>query len=296
MSSRRDQFFASLFDRQSMRRRYPHRDTAFRAYLQDLGPLPLLTAEQEARLLARAASGDTKAQETLVEANLRMVIAISARYQGRGLAMLDLIQEGNLGLLKAIERFDPDKGERLSSYAKYWILSGIQRAIAGHGTLLSAPIRAGERLQEVREVIEQFKGKGIEPTPARIAQSLNCPRDEVIELLDLMQKPLDLYHLEEEHGMLAERIAAPAVFLSNEITSPSLLSDVREVISKALTPKQRLVIEARFGLNEEGVIYGYREIAERFFQRTDPRADESIRQLEKSGLARLRVALGEKEA
>jgi RNA polymerase primary sigma factor len=291
----RSEFFASLFDRQSMRKRYPYRDTAFRAYLQDLGPLPLLTAEQEARLLARAGSGDTKAHELLVEANVRMIIAIAARYQGRGLAMLDLIQEGNLGLLRAIERFDPEKGERLSSYAKYWILSGIQRAIAEHGTILSAPIRAGERLQEVRGVIEQFKMKGIEPTPARIAQSLNWPLDQIIELLDLMQKPLDLYY-PEEHGMLAERIAAPPMFLSNEVTSPSLLSDVQEIIRQVLTPKQRLVIEARFGLNEEGVIYTYREIADKFFGRIGPRADESIRQLEKSALAKLRVAFGEKEA
>ena len=119
----RSEFFASLFDRQSMRKRYPYRDTALSAYLHDLGELPLLTAEQEAELLIQVTHDDSDAVVHLVEANLRLVIAIAARFQGRGLAMLDLIQEGNLGLLKAIKRFNPNKAGRLSTYVKYWILN-----------------------------------------------------------------------------------------------------------------------------------------------------------------------------
>lgn len=295
MPSRPD-FFASLFDRQAMRKRYPHHDIALRTYLNDLGELPLLTEKQEAALLTLAAKGDSDAVARLVEANLRLVITIAARYQGQGLPMMDLIQEGNLGLLKAIEKFDLDKSQRLSTYAKYWILSEIQRAVAGHGTLLHAPLRTGERLQAVREVIEQFKVQGIEPTPTRIAHSLDWPLDQVMELLDLMQTPLDLYRTEGDGGMLAERIAAPPVFLSNEVASPTLLSDVREMINQILTRKQRLVIEHRFGLNEEGVIYSYREIAATFFDRTDSRADVSIREIEKNALARLRTAFDGKEA
>lgn len=292
----RSELFESLFNREVMRRRYPHSDTAFSAYLQDLGALPLLSATQEAELLAQATAGNPDASQRLVEANLRLVIVIAARFQGKGLPMLDLIQEGNLGLFEAITRFNPSKAKRLSTYAKYWILYAIQRAVANHGTLLHAPVRTGERLQAVREVIAQFKVQGSEPTPIRIAQSLNWPLDQVIELLDLMQKPLDLYRTEEGHGMLAERIAAPPMFLSNEVTSPEGLADVRAMIATVLTSRQRLVIENRFGLNDNGVVYDYREIAALFFQRTDARADVSIREIEKNALARLRAAFDGMEA
>jgi RNA polymerase primary sigma factor len=292
----RSEFFASLFDRQNMGRRYPHHDTTFSAYLQDLQEIPLLTAAQEAELLAQVANGDAEAQQQLVEANLRLVIAIAAHFQGRGLAMLDLIQEGNIGLLEAMKRFDPTKTKRLSTYAKYWILSSIQRAVAGHGTLVHAPYRTGERLQAVKEVVAKFKAQGIELTSANIAAHLAWPVDQVIELLDLMQKPLSLSRMEGEHETLAERIVAPPVFLSNDITSPSLLADVRAMIGAVLTPKERLVIEHRFGLTEDGIVYEYYEIAANCFQRIGPRADESIRQLEKSALAKLRLAFDGKEA
>jgi RNA polymerase primary sigma factor len=292
----RSEFFASLFDRQSMRKRYPHHDTALGAYLHDLGALPLLTDKQEIALLALVAAGDSDAVMQLVEANLRLVIAIAARFQGRGLAMLDLIQEGNLGLLKAIRRFDSSKTQRLSTYAKYWILSSIQRPLAGHGTLVHAPFRTGERLQEMKEVIATFEDQGIEPTPTKIAAHLTWPIDQVMELLDLMQKPLSLSRAEGDHGALAERIVAPSMFLSNDITSSTQLADVRAMISEMLTPKERLVIEHRFGLTEEGIVYEYGEIAAKCFQRTGPRADEAVRQLEKSALMKLRRAFEEQEA
>jgi RNA polymerase sigma factor (sigma-70 family) len=300
MSSRRDQFFASLFDRQRMRKRYPHRDTAFSAYMSDLGVLPPVpTAAQEATLLAQVANGDSSAVLQLAEANLRLVIAIAANYQGRGLPMLDLIQEGNLGLLEAIKHYDSskaNKAKRLSTYAKYWIISSIQRALAGHGTLVHAPYRTGERLQVLREAIVVFEDQqGIEPTAAILAERLGWPFDEVMELLTLMQKPLSLSQMEGEDETLAERIVAPPVFLSNDITSPSLLADVRAMIGAVLTPKERLVIEHRFGLTEDGIVYEHREIAAICFQRVGPRADESIRQLEKRALAKLRLAFDGKE-
>jgi RNA polymerase primary sigma factor len=291
------QFFDSLFDKETMRRRYPHSDTALSAYMQDLGKIPLLTAEQEAQLLLRATQGNAEAQQQLVVSNLRLVITIAARFQGRGLSMLDLIQEGNLGLLKAIERFqfDPEHPRRLSTYAKFWILQDIQRAVAGHGTLLHASFGAGERLQTIRDAIAEFEVQEIEPTAKALARRLDWPLDHVIELLDLMQKPLSLSQTRGEQRMLAERIAAPPLFLSNEITSPELLADVREMISQVLTKRQRLVIENRFGLNDEGVVYSYHEIAAKFFDRTEPRADVSIREMEKNALARLRTAFEGKE-
>lgn len=296
MSSRREQFFASLFDRQGMRKRYPHRDTAFSAYMSDLGVLPPVpTAAQEAELLAHFANGDSSAVLQLAEANLRMVIAIAANYQGRGLPMLDLIQEGNLGLLEAIKHYNSSKAskeKRLSTYAKYWIISSIQRALAGHGTLIHAPYRTGEKLQVMREAIAVFEDQqGIEPTAATLAERLGWPLDEVMELLTLMQKPLSLSQMEGGYDMQT----AP-LFLTNDLLSPSLLADVRAMIGVVLTPKERLVIEHRFGLTEDGIVYEYREIAEKVFHRSGPRADEPVRQLEKSALKKLRLAFDGKEA
>lgn len=291
----RSELFESLFNRELMRKLYPHQDTALRDYLQDLGALPLLTEEQEAVLLLHATQGDTEAQQQLVVSNIRLVIAIAARYQGRGLNMLDLIQFGNIGLFKAITRFDFSKGQRLSTYAKYPILSTIQRAVAEFGPTLHGPIRTGERLQQVRKVIAEFEAQEIEPTAKALSRRLDWPLEQVVELLELMQKPLSLSHTGGEQGMLVERIAAPPLFLSNETTSPELLSDVRAMIATVLTTRQRLVIENLFGLNDEGIVYTHKEIAALFFNRTGPRADVSIREIEQNALARLRVAFEGKE-
>ncbi|MBA2678652.1 MAG: RNA polymerase sigma factor RpoD/SigA [Ktedonobacteraceae bacterium] len=291
--SRRDQFFTSLFDPEGMRMRYPHHDTALSAYLQELGTIPLLTPQQEAELLTKAIQGDPSASAHLVEANLRLVIAIAARFQGKGLAMLDLIQEGNLGLIEAIKRFDFSKAKRLSTYAKYWIVASISRAVTERGGSMHLPSYIGERMQKIQRVSSELLLQEREPTPERLAEHLGLPIDQVVEVLDLMQKPLSL---QGGHDAISEHVAAPSLFLTTEITSPALLADVKQMISTILTPKQRLVIEARFGLNDEGIVYEYHEIAARFFHRTDERADSSIRQLEKSALARLRAAFDEQEA
>jgi RNA polymerase primary sigma factor len=294
MSSRRDQFFTSLFDPEGMRMRYPHHDTALSAYLQELGAIPLLTPQQETELLTKATQGDPSASAHLVEANLRLVVTIAARFQGKGLAMLDLIQEGNLGLIEAIKRFDFSKAKRLSTYAKYWIVASINRAVTERGGSMHLPSYIGERMQKIQRVSSELLLQEKEPTPERLAERLDLPIDHVVEVLDLMQKPLSLHPSKGDHDAIGE-FAAPPLFLTTEITSPSLLADVKQMIGEVLTPKQRLVLEARFGLND-GIVYEYHEIAARFFGRTDERADSSIRQLEKSALARLRAAFDEQEA
>ena len=293
--SRRDQFFTSLFDPEGMRMRYPHHDTALGAYLQELGAIPLLTPQQETELLTKALQGDPSASAYLVEANLRLVVTIAARFQGKGLAMLDLIQEGNLGLIEAIKRFDFSKAKRLSTYAKYWIVASISRAVTERGGSMRLPSYIGERMQKIQRASSELLLQEKEPTPEGLAERLDLPIDQVVEVLDLMQKPLSLHQSLEDQDAIGELIAAPPLFLTTEITSPSLLADVKQMIGEVLTPKQRVVLEARFGLND-GIVYEYHEIAARFFHRTDERADSSIRQLEKSALARLRAAFDEQEA
>jgi len=262
-----------------------------------LGAIPLLTPQQETELLTKATQGDPSASAHLVEANLRLVVTIAARFQGKGLAMLDLIQEGNLGLIEAITRFNFSKAKRLSTYAKYWIVASISRAVTERGGSMHLPSYIGERMQKIQRASSELLLQEREPTPERLAERLSLPIDQVVEVLDLMQKPLSLHQSQSrgDHDAIGERIAAPPLFLTTEITSPSLLADVKHMISTVLTPKQRLVLEARFGLND-GIVYEYHEIAARFFGRTDERADSSIRQLEKSALARLRAAFDEQEA
>lgn len=145
-------------------------------------------------------------------------------------------------------------------------------------------------------MIAEFEAQEIEPTATALSRRLGWPLDQVIELLELMQKPLSLSQTQGEQGILAERIAAPAMFLSTTTISPEGLADVQAMMATVLTARQRLVIENRFGLNEEGIVYDYREIAALFFQRDDPRADVSIREIEKNALARLRAAFSGKEA
>jgi RNA polymerase primary sigma factor len=298
MPSNRKQFFNALFSKSTMRKMYPHRDAALRAYLRDLGPLPLLTAEQEAQLLRRTSQGDVEARQRLIEANLRLVIVIAARFQGRGLSMMDLIQEGNLGLLESIQRFDFTKSNsaRLSTYATYRIFHAIGRAVAERGKIIHTPYSTAQRMQEIEKVVWEFVEQGVEPTTKSIAERVSLTVEQVAELLALMQEPLSLYQEDEEHDSLSDVIVAPPLLLSNEVATPSLLADVAQMISSVLSADELRVIEHRYGLTDEGIIYDYHEIAAKVYGRTGKRADERIRQLERSGLAKLRAAFDREEA
>lgn len=295
MASSRDRFFDGLFSKDAMRKRYPHYDSALHAYLRDIRDLPLLTASGEAELLARAGKGDTKAALRLAEANVRLVVVIAARFQGRGLSMIDLISEGNIGLLEAIERFDFSKAQRLSTYAKYRILQKISRALAERASLIHTPTSTAQKMERIGRVVSEFLGRGVEPTTKEIAARTNLPLEQVVELLTLMQEPLSINQRQGEDDPLAEVIEAPALLLSSEASAPEAFRDVIQVMGQILTQPERQVIELRFGLHD-GVIYDYTEIAEKLFSRRGERVGERIRQLERSALGKLRTAFEREES
>jgi RNA polymerase primary sigma factor len=275
---------------------FPHQDAALRAYLRDIGGLPLpLSAADEAHHLRAALKGDRQAQRILVETNLRLVIVIAARFQGRGLSIMDLLQEGNLGLYDTINLFDLSKKTRFATFAKFHVLKRIGRAIAERAPLIHTPYSTAQNMQKIERAVSEFMDQGINPTTAMIAKRVELSVEHVAELLILLQEPLSLNQQEEDHDPLATMIAAPPLVLSNEVSSPSLLIDVKEMISEVLTEDEQQIIELRFGLDGEGIIYDYHEIAEKLYYRTGSRADERIRQLERSALAKLRSAF-EKEA
>lgn len=295
MGSRsRKQFFDSLFSKEALRKLFPHRDAALQAYLRRVGTLaPLLTAEEEARLLPRAIAGDQQAQRRLVEANLKMVILIATRFQGQGLSIMDLIQEGNLGLYDAMAKFDLSKGTRFTTYAKFHVVKRLGRAIAVRAKHLSMPYSTAQRVQQIEQAISALLERGAEPTPEKIAQHVGLLVEQVTELLDFIQEPLSFSQKTGEHDALIERLADPPLILSNEASeaiSPSLLAEITTVIDTALTKDERLVITHLFGLNEQGIVYDYHEIAARCYGRSGPRVDVRIRQIEQSALKKLRAA------
>ena len=296
MASTRRQFYDALFDKKTMRKIYPHRDSALRAYLQDIGTFPLLTAEQERRLLTRVAQGDREALQQLIEANLRLVIVIAAHFQGRGLSLMDLIQEGNLGLIAAIERFDGTKSNRLSTYAKYRIVQAIGRSVAERGKAIHTPYSTAQRIQAIERAVSEFLHQGIEPTTSKIAERIGLSVEQSMELLALMQEPISLEQQEGERDPFTDVVEAPPLFLSNEVLSPSLMTDVTQMIDDVLTEDERQVIKHLFGLTQEGIVYDYHEIASKLYHRTGPRVDVRIRQLERHALAKLRAACNNGEA
>jgi RNA polymerase primary sigma factor len=293
MSTRR--FFDRLFEKDRMRALYPHHDPILQAYLRDIHLLPVLKPEQELRLLLRAVLGKDDARQQLVEANLRLVITIASYFQGRGLSIMDLIQEGNLGLHEAIQRFDFTKSTRLSTYAKYKIVQAISRAVAEQGTLIHTPYATAQRMQKIDRVLSTLIEQDIEPTPGRIAASTGLSVEQVRELRVLMQQPVSLERAGKKHAHHPLLVAAPPLVLSNTVSLPSRLPDVQQIMRQVLTPIECQVIEHRFGLSE-GTISSYWEIAEQLFHRHDARADDYVRQIEKRAIRKLQAAFAREEA
>jgi RNA polymerase primary sigma factor len=291
----RDRFFEGLFSKDAMRKRYPHYDYALQAYLRDIRDIPRLPAQQETELLQRAGRGDQQAKLRLVEANVKLVVVIAARFQGRGMSMIDLIAEGNIGLLEAIERFDFSKAKRLSTYAKFRVLQKISHALAERTRLIRTPTSAAQEMGHIGRVLSEFLSRGVEPTTQEIATHTGLPFERVVELLTLMQEPLSIDRPQGEDDPLVEALEAPPLLLSSEAATPSQLADVVQMMAQILTEPERQVLELRFGLLD-GVTYDHTEIAEKLFNRRRGRVGERIRQLEHSALEKLRAAFDREEA
>ena len=260
-------------------------DDPVKAYLKEIGQVPLLSAEEEQTLACAARAGDADARRRLSEANLRLVVSVAKRYAGRGLPFLDLIQEGNLGLMKAAEKFEPDRGFKFSTYATWWIRQSITRAIADQGRTIRIPVHLVEHINRVRKTAgELLRKNGREPTAEEIAVRLEMEPDRVRELLQLAQEPVSLETPvgEEEDAHLEDFIQDEEAGIPVDEAGRQLLRRELMSVLKSLTPREERVITLRFGL-DDGRPRTLEELGKEFNV-----TRERIRQIEAKALRKLR--------
>ena len=256
-----------------------------RMYLKEIGKVSLLTADEEIELAQRMEKGDENAKKRLAEANLRLVVSIAKRYVGRGMLFLDLIQEGNLGLIKAVEKFDYRKGYKFSTYATWWIRQAITRAIADQARTIRIPVHMVETINKLIRVSRQLLQElGREPTPEEIAKEMNMPVDRVREILKISQEPVSLETPigEEEDSHLGDFIQDEHIPVPADEAAHTLLREQLEKVMDTLSEREQKVLALRFGL-EDGKPHTLEEVG-REFQVTR----ERIRQIEAKALRKLR--------
>ncbi len=260
-------------------------DDPVKVYLKEIGRVPLLTSEEEIELAQRMAEGDVYARKRLSEANLRLVVSIAKRYVGRGMQFLDLIQEGNLGLIKAVEKFDHTKGFKFSTYATWWIRQAITRAIADQARTIRIPVHMVETINKVKKVSSQLLHQnGHDPTAEEIAAALEMPVDKVREIMRVAQEPVSLETPigEEEDSHLGDFIPDDDAPAPAEAASHTLLKEQLSEVLGTLTPREEKVLRLRFGL-EDGRSRTLEEVGKEFNV-----TRERIRQIEAKALRKLR--------
>ena len=256
-----------------------------RMYLKEIGKVPLLSAEEEIELAKRMELGDQEAKKRLAEANLRLVVSIAKRYVGRGMLFLDLIQEGNLGLIKAVEKFDYRKGYKFSTYATWWIRQAITRAIADQARTIRIPVHMVETINKLIRVSRQLLQElGREPTPEEIAAELDMPVDRVREILKISQEPVSLETPigEEEDSHLGDFIQDDNVPVPAEAAAQTLLKEQLDEVLSTLTEREQKVLRLRFGMSD-GRARTLEEVGKEFDV-----TRERIRQIEAKALRKLR--------
>ena len=256
-----------------------------RMYLKEIGKVPLLSAEEEIELALRMEQGDEEAKKKLAEANLRLVVSIAKRYVGRGMLFLDLIQEGNLGLIKAVEKFDYRKGFKFSTYATWWIRQAITRAIADQARTIRIPVHMVETINKLIRVSRQLLQElGREPTPEEIAEEMKMPVERVREILKISQEPVSLETPigEEEDSHLGDFIQDDNVPVPVDAAAYTLLREQLEEVLDTLTDREKKVLSLRFGL-EDGRGRTLEEVGKEFNV-----TRERIRQIEAKALRKLR--------
>ena len=260
-------------------------DDPVRMYLKEIGNIPLLTPEEEQELAMRMSAGDNEAKQRLIESNLRLVVSIAKRYIGRGMQFLDLIQEGNLGLMKAVDKFDYTKGYKFSTYATWWIRQSITRAIADQARTIRIPVHMVETINKTIRVSRQMlQDLGHEPSDAELAAELNMPVEKVREILKIAQEPVSLETPigEEDDSHLGDFIPADDAADPSEAASFALLQDQLNEVLSTLTDRERKVLELRFGL-ADGHQHTLEEVGREFNV-----TRERIRQIEAKALRKLR--------
>ena len=260
-------------------------DDPVRMYLKEIGRVPLLTADEEVALAKRMQEGDEIAQKRLAEANLRLVVSIAKRYVGRGMLFLDLIQEGNLGLIKAVEKFDYTKGYKFSTYATWWIRQAITRAIADQARTIRIPVHMVETINKLIRVSRQLLQQlGREPAPEEIAKEMDISVERVREIMKIAQEPVSLETPigEEEDSHLGDFIEDQDAPAPADAASFMLLKEQLEEVLDTLTPREEKVLRLRFGL-DDGRARTLEEVGQSFGV-----TRERIRQIEAKALRKLR--------
>lgn len=260
-------------------------DDPVKIYLKEIGRVPLLSPEEEIELAQRMSTGDPYARKRLSEANLRLVVSIAKKYVGRGMSFLDLIQEGNLGLIKAVEKFDYTKGFKFSTYATWWIRQAITRAIADQARTIRIPVHMVETITKVKKVSSQLLHEnGHDPTPEEIAERLEMPADKVREIMRIAQDPVSLETPigEEEDSHLGDFIPDDDAPAPSEAANHTLLREQLNEVLSTLTDREAKVLKLRFGL-EDGKSRTLEEVGQRFDV-----TRERIRQIEAKALRKLR--------
>ena len=259
-------------------------DDPVRMYLKEIGRVPLLSADEEIALAKRMEAGDEKAQKELAEANLRLVVSIAKRYVGRGMLFLDLIQEGNLGLIKAVEKFDYNKGYKFSTYATWWIRQAITRAIADQARTIRIPVHMVETINKLIRVSRQLLQQlGREPSPEEIAEAMEISVERVREIMKIAQEPVSLETPigEEEDSHLGDFIEDQDAPAPAEAASFMLLKEQLEEVLDTLTEREERVLRLRFGL-DDGRARTLEEVGQNFGV-----TRERIRQIEAKALRKL---------
>ena len=260
-------------------------DDPVRMYLKEIGKVPLLTADEEIELAKRMEEGDEDAKHRLCESNLRLVVSIAKRYVGRGMLFLDLIQEGNLGLIKAVEKFDYRKGYKFSTYATWWIRQAITRAIADQARTIRIPVHMVETINKLIRVSRQLLQEyGREPLPEEIAAEMGIPEDKVREIIKIAQEPVSLETPigEEEDSHLGDFIPDDDAPAPAEAAAFTMLKEQLMSVLSTLTPREEMVLKLRFGL-EDGRARTLEEVGKEFKV-----TRERIRQIEAKALRKLR--------
>lgn len=256
-----------------------------RVYLKDIGKIQLLSAEKELELAEKMSKGDQAAKAELIESNLRLVVSIAKKYTGRGMPLLDLIQEGNIGLMKAVEKFDYSKGYKFSTYATWWIRQAITRSISVHGRTIPLPVHIVEKINKLRQISRTAMQKlGREPTEAEIAEEMGCSIEKVREIIKYAQDPISLEERigKEEDSVIGDFIPDLNAPDPELIVSQTILKEKIMEALDSLTPREASVIKMRFGLID-GRVRTLEEVGEEFNI-----TRERIRQIEAKALRKLR--------